>query len=289
MELRLGVRALPPFSAVFRGETVQTRYGCGRCVSTYHSRDERYNLPTLDHPPETQTVSALALEKALYSASDPRDAPRYSCAQAAHYLFLPKTTVAYWIRGGSYQGGYFQQVVERPDPDDPRLSFWNLVELHIIHGFRRKHKIPMRAIRDALLYAQAECDIDRLLLHKDLCAAPGRLFLEQFRKLINLGQEGQLAMVDVLDQYLDRLEWERDGLVSRLFPATRETFADSPRVVVIDPRIAFGRPMLDHHGVKTATIAARFEAGESVRFLAGDYDLKASEVEEAIRYEKRAA
>ena len=234
-------------------------------------------------------MSALALEKDLYSGSDPRDAPRYPCAQAAHYLFLPETTVAYWIRGGSYQGGYFQRVVDRPDPDDHRLSFWNLVELHIIKALRRRHKIPMQSIRDSLVYAQQEYGIERLLLDEGLRAAPGRVFFQRFGDLVNLGQDGQLAMEEILTAYLDRLEWAKDGLVSRLFPATRDVVTESPRIVVIDPGISFGRPIADRCGVKTATFAERFVAGESVRSLARDYDVRVSEVEEAIRYERRAA
>ena len=59
----------------------------------------------------------------------------------------------------------------------------------------------------------------------------------------------------------------------------------SPRLVVIDPRVAFGRPTLSGTGVTTLSIAERFDAGESIEALAVDYGRTRDEVEEAIRCE----
>jgi uncharacterized protein (DUF433 family) len=56
--------------------------------------------------------------------------------------------------------------------------------------------------------------------------------------------------------------------------------------VFIDPSIAFGRPVLRHGAIRTATINDRFQAGESFEVLSNDYGLAISEVEEALRYER---
>jgi uncharacterized protein (DUF433 family) len=60
-------------------------------------------------------------------------------------------------------------------------------------------------------------------------------------------------------------------------------------VVVIDPQVAFGKPVLVNTGIPTATVAERYKAGESVDDLAEDYDLKRAQIEEAIRCELKAA
>jgi len=70
---------------------------------------------------------------------------------------------------------------------------------------------------------------------------------------------------------------------------TREDFRNSPRLVTIDPVIAFGRPVLERRGIKTSVIAERFLVGETIVEIAADYDLEAFEVEEAIRYEALAS
>ena len=56
---------------------------------------------------------------------------------------------------------------------------------------------------------------------------------------------GQMAMPDLLPR-LDRIERDSQGLPLRLYPFTRA--ADSsgavadPKIVVVNPRVSFGRP-----------------------------------------------
>ena len=59
------------------------------------------------------------------------------------------------------------------------------------------------------------------------------------------------------------------------------------RPIAIDPKIAFGRPVVLRVGVSTGVIADRIDAGESPADLAEDYGLSVSEIEEAIVYERR--
>lgn len=75
------------------------------------------------------------------------------------------------------------------------------------------------------------------------------------------------------------------GVPVKLFPFTREPEADEPQAIVIDPYLAFGRPVLVGTGVATVIIAERFEAGETMEALAADYGRARSDIEEAIRCE----
>ena len=56
-------------------------------------------------------------------------------------------------------------------------------------------------------------------------------------------------------------------------------------MVVIDPRLSGGRPVLAGTGLATELIAERYKAGESVEDLAKDYEREESEIEEAVRCE----
>ena len=58
-----------------------------------------------------------------------------------------------------------------------------------------------------------------------------------------------------------------------------------PKVVVIDPRISYGRPVLAGTGIPTAVVAERYKAGESIDELAEDYGRSRKEIEETIRCE----
>ena len=58
--------------------------------------------------------------------------------------------------------------------------------------------------------------------------------------------------------------------------------------IVMDPRIAFGRPVITGRGISTAAIVGRSDAGESITDMAQDYDLTIEQVEAAIVYDQAA-
>lgn len=220
--------------------------------------------------------------------SDPHELPRYSIPEVAHYLRMSKNTLKSWVAGRSYpvaEGDkHWERLIHRPDPDDPRLSFSNLVEAHVLLALRKQYRVKMREVRTALDYARQTFGMDRILLSKELRATKGNMFLQRLSSLINVGKGGQGAMPEILGAYLQRIEWNRAGLPSRMFPLTRDDL-HAPRLLTIDPKIAFGRPIVERKAIKTSVIAERFKAGESISEIAEDYDLEAFEVEEAIRYE----
>lgn len=84
--------------------------------------------------------------------------------------------------------------------------------------------------------------------------------------------------------YYDRVE-VASGEPVRLFPFSRDPAPDAPRLVVLDPRVRFGRPVVAGRGVPTDSLFERFQAGDSSGELAVDYGLTADEVDEAVRYE----
>jgi uncharacterized protein (DUF433 family) len=53
--------------------------------------------------------------------------------------------------------------------------------------------------------------------------------------------------------------------------------------IEVDPRRAFGRPVLAGTSAPAEDVAARFLAGEGVAALAADYDAPGEQIEEAIR------
>jgi uncharacterized protein (DUF433 family) len=224
---------------------------------------------------------------------DPNELPRYTVPEAAHYLRMSETTLKSWVSGRNYptSGGqrYWAGLINRPDENDPRLSFSNLIEAHVLLALRRQFRVKMIEVRTALLYAKEKYRIDRVLLSQQLRATRGNVFLEQLNELTNLGRGGQGAMPEILGAYLERIEWNLTGLPKRMFPLIRAEQLNSPKILAIDPEIAFGRPIVERTAIKTSVIAERFRAGEAIADLADDYDLEVFEVEEAIRYELRDA
>lgn len=237
------------------------------------------------------TISRKDSERILFGRLDPQEKPRYSVAQAARYLHVSPTTLRHWVRGRSYPkmggSGFSRPLIET----DRLLSFSNLVEAHVLRALRVDHGIRMSAVREALDYAGKEFGIGRLLLSRELLATPGNVLLERYDQLVNLGRSGQLAARQLLEAHLRRIEWDRSGLPVRLFPASSMDVEELParKIVVIDPRISFGRPIVASRGVRTSAIVSRIDAGEPPAVVAQDYQLEPDEVEAAILYERAAA
>jgi len=218
--------------------------------------------------------------------------PRYSIAQAARYIHISPTTLRSWVIGRPYKtsGGsrYSPPLINRPVSEDPRLSFPNLVEAHVLRALRTRHEVPMSAIRTALDYAENQFDIKRLLLRNDLRTAAGTVFIERLGQLIDLGRSGQIVLKELLDAHLKRIDRDVDGWPLRLFPVNTARGIAGPRIVAVDPRIAFGRPFISGKGVRTLTIVERLDADEAREVVAADYQLEDREIDEAILYERTA-
>lgn len=221
---------------------------------------------------------------------DLRNQPAYAVAEASRYLKLPAATLRSWVVGRPYPKadgvGHSPPLIHPPKKQPLLLTFWNLIEAHVLRSLRTEHGVSIKDVRKALSYAERSEKIDRLLLHKDLRTNAGKLFLQKYGELIDLSASGQLAMRKLFEEHLKRVEWDEWQFPVRLYPFVPGE-ADR-RPIVIDPQIAFGRPVVLRAGVSTGIITQRIDAGETVADLADDYNLTLLEIEEAILYERAA-
>ena len=228
------------------------------------------------------------------------DEPAYRSAEAARLLALPWATVKAWCFGQAYvhQDGKpkrFARLIDAADPKRKLLSFANLCELHVLAAVRRHHRIPMPSVRSSLDFVAQELSIARPLVAQEFLTNGVELFVEYAGELLNTSKKGQQALRGDFQQALARIRRDDHGTPVRLFPYTRRGslgLADQPDAIVIDPRMAFGRPALVRAGVTTEVIEDRFRAGDSPREMADDYGVDEADILEAIRFElepRRAA
>lgn len=224
--------------------------------------------------------------------NDPRSQPAYPLSEAARYLKLPPATLRAWSVGRPYpkvQGkGQFRALISPACKEPPILSFWNLIEAHVLRSLRTEHGIPIGAVRQAIEYAQRKLSIDRLLLSPQLCSAAGQLFLDRYGELIALQPAGQLALRQVFDAYLKRVEWDNAKFPVRLRPFVSHDLPVDESAIAIDAHISFGRPVIIRAGISTAAIAGRIDAGESPQAVADDYGVTIEEIQQAVLYERAA-
>lgn len=220
--------------------------------------------------------------------------PAYMVAEAARYLRLPAVTLRTWVVGRQYPategGGRFDPLIQPASRQPTLLSFSNLIEAHVLRSLRTEHGVSVKALRKALVYAEKQLGIERLLLRSELRTDAGKIFLDRYGELIEISASGQIAMRHAFDDHLKRIEWNiRPNLPARLYPFVSPASSSEDRPIVIDPRIAFGRPVIVRAGVSTSAIAERIDAGETIENIAADYDLGLSEIEQAAIYERAAA
>lgn len=226
-----------------------------------------------------------------FDTTDIRHQGAYSLAEAARYLKLPQATLRAWTVGRDYPvakgQGRFAALIQPAQGKPPLLSFFNLIEAHVLRAFRTEHGVSIKALRDSIAFAERKLGIDRLLLSEDLRTHGGRVLLDHYGELIDLAASGQIAIRSALDDHLARVDWDAWKFPVRLYPYPTAAL-DGRRPIAIDANVAFGRPVLVARGVSTHAIAERLDAGESVDALAADYDLTRADIEQAALYERAA-
>ena len=222
--------------------------------------------------------------------------PAYRAVEAAHMLALPPGTVKAWSFGQDYlhrDGTHkrFRALIAPADAKERLLSFNNLCELHMLAAIRRHYRVSMPAVRDSMNFVRRKLRMDRPLLSSEFRTNGVHLFIEHVGVLLNASREGQASLNSAFDRDLSRVERDARGVPVRLFPVTRDTPAADiqPLAVVVDPRLAFGRPVLASAGVTTSVIQDRFLAGDSPREMADDYSVDEPDIWEALRFEHRLA
>lgn len=226
-----------------------------------------------------------------FDSTDIRHQPAYTVAEAARYLKLPAATLRAWTVGRHYPvadgPAHFQALIQPARAKPPLLSFYNLIEAHVLRALRTEHGVSIKALRESIAYAERTLAVDRLLLREDLRTRAGSVLLDHYGELIDLSKSGQIAIRKVFEDHLARVEWDQWHFPVRLFPFPTEA-RSAQRPIAIDAHIAFGRPVLVARGVSTHAIALRLDAGESVADLAADYDLTPADIEQAAQYERAA-
>jgi uncharacterized protein (DUF433 family) len=242
------------------------------------------------------TANRIDLENLLrLKVADKRDLPCYSIGDAANFLDIPLATMRAWVCGTTYKAKpsgetrRFKSILTAQRFGVHLLTFRNLVEAHVLNAIRRTHGVSMRNVRKAVEYLRGRYTSKTPFADYQLSTDKVSLFIEEYGKLINLSQNGQLEMKAIIDVYLQRIERDPQGVAQKLYPFTRTGGISAPSIIEIDPSVSFGRPTLRGTGIPTDVIASLNAAGAELDAIARDYHLTPEQVNEAVEWEKRRA
>lgn len=219
------------------------------------------------------------------SATDERfELPLYGLSEAALYLRVPIKTLEYWAFGRKPASPVIQPASKQPRA----LSFMNLLECHMLASMRSLYDLRLPKIRRAVVHLNKVSSFKHPLIEEPLYTNRVDVLIKQIDKLVNISRDGQLVIPETVEAHLERVEYDKAVGVLKFYPFVRERSAGEPKLIVINPSLGFGKPVIAGTGISTAVIASRFNARESVPDLAKEYGLETEQIEEAIRWETRA-
>ncbi len=216
----------------------------------------------------------------------------YSRADVARLLKMTPSRVTRWVRGYSYwlstapAERHAQPPVVRsklPEVDGALvLSFLDLMELRVIRVLVDDVGLSLQQIRAAAQLASKLFDTrhpfaTRRVVH-DTARLFGRLSEDAVIELSSRRQQ-QLISAHVFEPYLKEVDFNpSSSLAERWWPLGKDV------AVVLDPRIAFGAPVVSGTATRTDVIATLAES-ISHDEVARAYFLELSSVRAAIRFE----
>jgi len=214
----------------------------------------------------------------------------YSIAEASRLTGIDARSVSRWLQGYHYQRSGKRKdsppVIAsdyKPIDGKPALSFLDMMELRLVKKFR-KHGLSFRKIRIAHERASKILSSRHPFASRKF-VPDGRTILlqianeEQDRDLLDL-VNAQYAMADILSPLLlDGIDFEGE-LPARWRPANG---------ILVDPRHAFGRPVVASCSIPSATLFAAYTAERSIEKVAKWYEVEPTEVKQAVDFESRSA
>jgi uncharacterized protein (DUF433 family) len=210
--------------------------------------------------------------------------PAYRLAEAARLTGTTGQTISRWYRGYSVPGHRMKPVL--PSDGTPLLSYLQLVEVAFVADFRRSgvkldrlrqaHEYCRKTFSSEYPFAQYRFKTDGVHVLAEFMEHEGGWRSDEH--LITTDAGGQVVWVPAIRERLDQFDYEHN-VAFRWHPRGRSS------VILIDPRIAFGAPVIGDTGLPTWVVKERYEAGEELQEIEEDFDIARPQVEAALEFE----
>lgn len=163
------------------------------------------------------------------------------------------------------------------------LSFLDLQEVRFVEAFldmgvswkilRAAHEIARKRYRTEHPFCTRMFATDGAHILEELETAAGHIEYEEIAKT-------QTVFPSVVKPFIKDLEFAADQRLLRWWPL------GTKRSVVLDPHRQFGQPIVSDAGVATEILFLAVNAGESERDVANWYEVKESDVRDAMDFEE---
>lgn len=223
------------------------------------------------------------------------DAPAYSVAEVSRLVNMKPWTVRRYLRGYEYDYGYTGGAHRTKQPpvvksnkkyQEPYASFLDLIDLLFVRELlKRGYGLP--TIRRALDEVRERLGTPHFGQSVFFANGSENILWKPSKKyhdVIALQTNGQMAIPEIVEFLYNKLDFEKvtdHGFVNRYFPKGIQDY------IVIDPEIAFGRPVLKNSGIPTHNIYDLY-LGERKKIgpVSDWFKIPAPEIEAAVSFER---
>lgn len=215
----------------------------------------------------------------------------YTLKEAERFTGADSREVNRWLFGYNFKNGSSEPLwrtqLSELGVGQKFIGFRDLLELRIVKAFTAHH-VSLRVIRAAL-------DEARIMFATDYPFTAVR-FLTDGKSIFHeaLHAYGESQLTDLVKRQLvfesvirpelyAGIEFTANGQAQRWFPVKKS------QDIVLDPEIAFGKPILSRYGIRTEAVAACFAVERDKKRVASIYDIPLAAVNAAVKYERLAA
>jgi len=206
--------------------------------------------------------------------------PLLTPLETAEYLQIPERTIHFWLKQKAH-GSPLVHSIKPERRGRPSVPFVAVVEAYVLRALRSLGLSPDR-IKDAARDVRREFDTEYGLATRRIATDGIDVFVHYVDSdEVARAGDRQMPIRRVIDDYLRYVVWDDDDE----FPKRLTLRRYDPQVatVVIDPRFAWGAPIVEPAKVTVDTILGMWRGGEPADVVANEYGLSIEQVEALIR------
>lgn len=203
--------------------------------------------------------------------------PLLTAADASRHLGIPRSTLYSWLKDDAPGGPLVHEVAPRKR-GYPTMPFVAVVEAYVLRSLRDLGLLKS-TIRQAALEVREAFGTPYALASKRIVTDGVDLFIRHSPDEYARVGDKQVPIREVLEDYLRDISFDRDGSPGRL---RLRRYADAAEVI-IDPRFAWGAPVVADQKIPVHAVVDLWRAGEPMTVVAEEFDLSPETVEAICR------
>lgn len=202
--------------------------------------------------------------------------PLLTARDTARHLGMPESTLDRWLATPSEE-----PLVHAIKPERrgwPRVPFVGIIEAYVLRSLR-KAGLSLAAVEAAAAAVRQEFGDPYALASRRIATDGVDIFVRFADGSLARAEDGQTPIQETIDGYLKFIGWDDEGTPRAL----RLPAYSKGATVIIDPRFAWGAPVIEESRTPVDEIVGLWRAGDTIDGIADEFGLAADEVENVLR------